>query len=96
MQGSNALVQSYPSRGRRGNKNLSQAEVISPVNLATKEIPLPTALADSCLTVNGVPIPMLFVSSTLINAQLPFNVDGNATMVLRTPGGVSETGPLEG
>ena len=32
---------------------------------------------------------MLFVSSSQINAQLPFNVDGGATMVLRTPGGVS-------
>ncbi|MDQ2945417.1 MAG: hypothetical protein M3Y27_05655, partial [Acidobacteriota bacterium] len=35
---------------------------LSPVNLATKEIPVPTALGDSCLTVNGLPIPMLFVS----------------------------------
>ena len=63
---------------------------LSPVNLATNEIPLPTALADSCLTVNGIPVPMLFVSSSQINAQLPFNVDGNATMVLRTPGGISD------
>ena len=63
---------------------------LSPVNLATNEVPLPTALADSCLTVNGVPVPMLFVSSAQINAQLPFNVDGNATMVLRTPGGISD------
>src|SRR5690349_19934188 len=63
---------------------------LSPINLATNEIPLPTALADSCLSVNGVPVPMLFVSSSQINAQLPFNVDGNATMVLRTPGGISD------
>ena len=63
---------------------------LSPVNLATSEVPLPTALADSCLTVNGVPLPMLFVSSTQINAQLPFNVEGSATMVLRTPGGISD------
>ncbi|MCL5745595.1 MAG: hypothetical protein M1541_17005 [Acidobacteria bacterium] len=63
---------------------------LSPVNLATREIPLPTALGDSCLTVNGVAIPMLFVSSSQINAQLPFNVDGRAILVLRTPGGVSD------
>ena len=63
---------------------------LSPVNLATKEVPLPTALADSCLTVNGIPMPMLFVSYSQINAQLPFNVDGSATMVLRTPGGISD------
>ncbi len=63
---------------------------MAPVNVATKEIPLPTALADSCLTVNGVPLPVLFVSSGQINGQLPFNVDGNASMTLRTPGGISD------
>jgi uncharacterized protein (TIGR03437 family) len=63
---------------------------MAPVNLATKEVPLPTALADSCLTVNGVPMPVLFVSSNQINGQLPFNVDGSATMTLRTPGGISD------
>ncbi|HEY2019396.1 MAG TPA: hypothetical protein VGH38_38070 [Bryobacteraceae bacterium] len=63
---------------------------MSPVNMATKEIPLPTALGESCLTVNGIPVPMLFVSTQQINGQLPFNVDGNATMTLHTPGGVSD------
>jgi uncharacterized protein (TIGR03437 family) len=63
---------------------------MSVVNIATRELPLPTALGESCLTVNGVPSPMLLVSSSQINAQLPFNVDGNSTMVLRTPGGVSD------
>ncbi len=62
---------------------------LSPVNIATQQIPLPTALGESCLTVNGVSVPVLFVSSTQINGQLPFTVDGNATMLLRTPGGVS-------
>lgn len=63
---------------------------LSPINAATREVPLPTALGESCLTVNGIPVPMLFVSPQQINAQLPFRVDGNATMVLRTPGGVSD------
>ncbi|HWQ55337.1 MAG TPA: hypothetical protein VN442_16745 [Bryobacteraceae bacterium] len=61
----------------------------SPVNVATRELPLPTALGESCLTVNGVALPMLFVSPTQINAQLPFNMGGNTVLVLRTPGGVS-------
>jgi uncharacterized protein (TIGR03437 family) len=30
------------------------------------------------------------VSSGQINGQLPFNVDGNAQMTLRTPGGISD------
>jgi len=63
---------------------------LSPVNLATQEIPLPTALGDSCLTVNGLPVPMLFVSPGQINAEMPFETVGDVTLVLRTPGGVSD------
>jgi len=63
---------------------------LSPTNMATNEVPLPTALGDSCLTLNGAPIPMLFVSSGQVNAQLPFDVEGNGVMVLHTPGGVSD------
>jgi uncharacterized protein (TIGR03437 family) len=62
---------------------------MSPVNIATQEVPLPTALGESCLTVNGVAVPMLFVSGQQINGQLPTNVNGSATMTLFTPGGVS-------
>lgn len=61
----------------------------SPINIATNEIPVPTALADSCLTVNGLPVPLLFVSPSQINAQMPFDAAGNVTIILRTPGGVS-------
>jgi len=62
---------------------------MSATNIATSQIPLPTALGESCLTVNGTPIPLLFVSTGQINAQLPFNVSGDATMSIHTPGGVS-------
>ncbi|MEO7142778.1 MAG: hypothetical protein ABI165_04670, partial [Bryobacteraceae bacterium] len=58
--------------------------------VATSVMPLPTALGNSCLTVNGQPIPVLFVSPTQINAQLPFQATGNVTLILRTPGGVSD------
>ena len=58
-------------------------------NIATSQIPLPTALGESCLTVNGAPIPLLFVSSGQVNAQLPFNVNGNVTMSIHTPAGIS-------
>jgi uncharacterized protein (TIGR03437 family) len=63
---------------------------LSPVNLATREMPWPTALGESCLTINGLPVPMVFVSPAQINAQLPYHVDGNVTVVLRTPGGISD------
>lgn len=64
---------------------------LSPVNVASREMPLPTALGESCLTVNGAPAPMLFVSPQQVNAQLPYNLEGNVELVLRTPGGVSDS-----
>jgi uncharacterized protein (TIGR03437 family) len=60
-------------------------------NAASSEVPLPTALADSCLTVNGVLAPMVLVSPGEIHAQLPAQVLGGAVMVLRTPAGVSNS-----
>lgn len=63
---------------------------LGPVSIASQEMPLPMALGESCLTVNGLAVPMLLVSPNEINAQLPFQAEGNVTMVLRTPGGVSD------
>jgi uncharacterized protein (TIGR03437 family) len=63
---------------------------LSPVNIATQEIPLPTALGDSCLMVNGIEIMKTLVSSTLITGQLPLNVDGASQVVLRSPAGASD------
>lgn len=63
---------------------------LSPTNLATSQIPLPTALANSCLTVNGQPVPIIFVSPNQINAQMPAIAIGDVTMVVQTPGGVSD------
>jgi uncharacterized protein (TIGR03437 family) len=63
---------------------------LSPTNIASREIPLPTALADSCMTINGQPVPILYVSPTLVNAQMPYQAIGNVTMIVHTPGGVSD------
>jgi uncharacterized protein (TIGR03437 family) len=63
---------------------------LSATNLATKQIPLPTALANSCITVNGQPVPIIFVSPTQINGQMPFQAVGNVTLIVHTPGGVSD------
>jgi uncharacterized protein (TIGR03437 family) len=62
---------------------------LSPVNMASSEIPLPTALANSCLSVNGLPVPILFVSPDQVNAQIPVQAIGDVTLILRTPGGQS-------
>jgi uncharacterized protein (TIGR03437 family) len=62
---------------------------MSPVNMATSQVPLPTALADSCLSINGSSVPLLFVSNQQINAQLPYNVSGSSALTIYTPGGIS-------
>jgi uncharacterized protein (TIGR03437 family) len=64
---------------------------MSPSNLATTEIPLPTALANSCVTINGQPMPLIFVSPTQINAQMPSQASGIVTVQVLTPGGTSDT-----
>jgi uncharacterized protein (TIGR03437 family) len=64
-------------------------EQLSPVSLVSSQIPLPTALGDSCLTVDGLAVPVMFVSPNQINAQLPFEASGNVTFKLLTPGGIS-------
>jgi len=62
---------------------------MSATSIATSQIPLPTAMGESCLVVNGSPIPLLFVSTAQVNAQLPLNMGGNVTMSIHTPAGVS-------
>jgi uncharacterized protein (TIGR03437 family) len=64
---------------------------MSPVTQATNQTPLPTALAQSCVEVNGTPIPLLYVSTQQVNAQLPNNVVGSATMAIYTAGGESDS-----
>jgi uncharacterized protein (TIGR03437 family) len=63
---------------------------LSPVTETTSQTPLPTLLGESCLTVNGTAVPMIYVSTGQINAQLPYAVEGSTTLTLRTPGGVSD------
>jgi uncharacterized protein (TIGR03437 family) len=63
---------------------------LSPTSVATSQLPLPTAIGQSCLTANGLAIPMLFASPQQINAQLPLYLSGSATMTLYTPGGSSD------
>jgi len=63
---------------------------LSATNLASSEIPLATALANSCLTVNGQPMPLVFVSPNQINAQMPAKAVGDVTINVHTPGGISD------
>jgi uncharacterized protein (TIGR03437 family) len=53
--------------------------------------PLPSTLAGATVTLNGKPIPLVFVSPEQINAALPFNISGDATIRVTTPLGAAET-----
>lgn len=68
---------------------------LSGTNQATSEMPLPTIINDSCLTVNGQPVHMMFVSPGQVNAQMPAQATGTVTITMHTPGGVSNTYTLK-
>ena len=57
---------------------------LSAASIASSDRPLPTILGNSCLTVDGNPIPLLLVSQSQINAQLSYDQAGSAVMVART------------
>jgi hypothetical protein len=43
-------------------------------SLAASSLPLPVKLAGTTVTINGAPIPLLYVSPNQINAQIPFEL----------------------
>ena len=62
---------------------------MSAASFTDTALPLPTGLGNACIGVNGTPIPLLYVSSGQINAQLPFNATNDATLTIHSPGGTS-------
>ena len=62
---------------------------LSSASASAPGMPLPTALADVCATVNHVALPLFQVSPGQINAQLPYEVSGAANLVITGPGGAS-------
>jgi uncharacterized protein (TIGR03437 family) len=47
-------------------------------------------LGNVCVTANGTNLPLLYVSPTQINAQLPYNASGSVSTVVHTSGGISD------
>ena len=63
---------------------------LAPITGNASFVPLPMSIADTSVTVNGIPAPVLFESPTQINAQLPWEIPvGTATVVVRTRGASS-------
>jgi uncharacterized protein (TIGR03437 family) len=58
--------------------------------LSATSLPLPTALAGTSVTLAGQALPLFFVSSGQINAQIPFGLpNGAASMIVRNVTGPS-------
>jgi uncharacterized protein (TIGR03437 family) len=55
-------------------------------------LPLPTSLEETCAAINNIPVPLLRVSPSQIDAQLPYEVVGSANLVVTSPGG--QSGPF--
>lgn len=63
---------------------------LSSVTASAGATPLPGLLGDTCVTVNEQIAPLLYVSPNQINAQLPFETTGTASLVLHGPAAVSQ------
>ncbi|MBI3665154.1 MAG: hypothetical protein HY236_02845, partial [Acidobacteria bacterium] len=64
---------------------------LAPQTASAGTLPLPTALGDVCVTANGLRLPLLYVSPTQINAQLPFEMGGQTATLVHSPGGLGNT-----
>ncbi len=62
---------------------------LAPFAASALGLPLPSSLADTCVTVNSVALALFSVSPTDIKAELPFVPAGPSTVIVRDPGGIS-------
>jgi uncharacterized protein (TIGR03437 family) len=56
--------------------------------------PLPTSLGNVCAVLGDTPLPLFSVSAPQLVAQLPFSFTGASSLVVHTPGGVSDPFPV--
>jgi uncharacterized protein (TIGR03437 family) len=61
-----------------------------------RSLPLPLSIADTTLTINGIPAPLFFVSPSQINFVVPSSVElGAATIIVSNPLGAYAAGEIE-
>ncbi len=56
-----------------------------------QSFPLPSQLGGVTVTANGLPVPLLYVSPTQLNVQIPYEVSGQVTLGIETPNGSAST-----
>ena len=54
---------------------------------SSPSLPLPAQLGGVTVTANGQPVPLLYVSPTQLNIQIPYGVSGQTTLQITTPNG---------
>ncbi|HEY1337184.1 MAG TPA: metallophosphoesterase [Bryobacteraceae bacterium] len=64
---------------------------LAPNAITATSLPLGTTMAGTSVTLNGAPLPLVYVSPGQINAQLPLDVDGPANLRVTTASGTAET-----
>jgi uncharacterized protein (TIGR03437 family) len=65
---------------------------LAPASRSATSLPLPTSLFDTSVTFNGVAAPLFYVSSTQINAQVPFETPtGPVTVQIQRADGTTGT-----
>jgi len=71
------------------------ASLTSGSTTAASSLPLPVKLAGTSVRVNGVPVPLLYVSPGQINAQLPFEVGAAASLTVASVTRAGAAEPLQ-
>ena len=65
-------------------------EQLSEVTASADATPLPTTLGNTCVSMNGLILHLLYVSPTQINAQASFRLAGGVSTIVHGPGGLSD------
>lgn len=65
-------------------------EDLADVEATAGTMPLPLSLGGTCVTSNGLSLPLLYVSKNQINAQMSFGLAGSVSSIVRTAGGLSD------
>jgi uncharacterized protein (TIGR03437 family) len=65
-------------------------EDLAEVEATAGTTPLPLSLGGTCITSNGLSLPLLYVSPNQINAQMSFGLAGSVASIVRTAGGLSD------
>ena len=79
------------TRGTASGSLLSLfGERLSGSTAGAVDTPLPTKLDNVCVTANGAPLPLLYVSPGQINAQMLFGSSGPASVQVHTSSGISD------